>query len=133
MAKMPPVGPKGNRYVLPTVCLLLVAVSIGVAVYYYRQVVALRQNPQQTAQDAVAEVVAKVSQIMVLPQGEQPILATVADPSKLKDQPFFAQAKIGDKVLLYTNARKAILYDPVANKIVEVAPINLGNTGGSAQ
>jgi hypothetical protein len=30
---------------------------------------------------------------------------------------------------LFPNARKAYLYDPVANKILEVAPINLGDTG----
>ena len=39
---------------------------------------------------------------------------------------FFSKAKVGDKVIIYTNARKAILYDPVAGKIVEVAPVNIG-------
>ena len=55
-------------------------------------------------------------------------MATVSDLEKLKDQPFFAKAKIGDKVLIYTDAKKAILYDPVNDKIVEVAPINIGNS-----
>jgi hypothetical protein len=70
--------------------------------------------------------VAAVGKLIVLPTDEQPTLATVVDPSKLKNQPFFAQAQKGDQVLIYTNARKAILYSPTANKIVEVAPLIIG-------
>ena len=33
--------------------------------------------------------------------------------------------KNGDKVLIYSQAGKAYLYDPVINKLLEVAPINL--------
>jgi hypothetical protein len=32
---------------------------------------------------------------------------------------------LGDKVLIYSRAQKAILYSPSKNKIIEVAPINL--------
>lgn len=106
---------------------LLVVAAAGAAVYFYQQLSELKQDPQKVAQEEVQSVVEKVSKIMVLPEGEQPTLATVAAPERLKDQPFFAKAKVGDKVLLYASARKAILYDPVANKIVEVAPINIGN------
>ena len=64
--------------------------------------------------------------MIVLPEDEIPTVATVSDPEKLKEQPFFSDAKKGDKVLIYANAKKAILYDPMANKIVTVAPINIG-------
>jgi len=115
------------RSVVVPVLVLIAVLGLGAAYYYNSQLAKFKKNPQQLAQEEVASVVGRVSQIMVLPEGEQPTLATVADPSRLKDQPFFAKAKVGDKVLLYANARKAILYDPVANKIVEVAPINIGN------
>lgn len=105
---------------------LIIIGSLGAAAYFHAQLNKIKQNPQQVAQDEVAAIVNEVKQIMILPEGEQPTLATVADPSKLRDQPFFAKAKVGDKVLLYTNARKAVLYDPIAKKIVEVAPINIG-------
>ena len=78
------------------------------------------------------DIVSRAGKLIILPEGEVPTIATVSDPEKLKDQPFFAKAKVGDKVLLYQNARKAYLYDPVNNKILEVAPISLG-TGTSAQ
>ncbi|KKT87549.1 MAG: hypothetical protein UW89_C0024G0001, partial [Parcubacteria group bacterium GW2011_GWB1_45_10] len=32
----------------------------------------------------------------------------------------------GDKVLIFSTSQKAILYDPVNDIIVEVAPINIG-------
>lgn len=33
--------------------------------------------------------------------------------------------KNGDKVLIYVKAKKAILYDPAKNIIVDVAPVNI--------
>ena len=83
----------------------------------------IKQNPNSAQQQQIKDLVDKVDKLIVLPQNETPSVATVTDLSKLKDQPFFANAKIGDEVLVYTNAKKAILYDPVLNKIVEVAPL----------
>ena len=65
---------------------------------------------------------------MVLPQNEEPTTATVSDTAKLKDQPFFKNAKNGDVVLIYTKAQIAILYDRKIDKIIAVAPINLGTS-----
>lgn len=86
------------------------------------------KNPQKAAQEETKALVAKVSQLIELPQGEEPTVATIQDKNKLKDQPFFAKAENGDKVLIYTKAQKAILYRPSINKVIEVAPINLGST-----
>ena len=47
----------------------------------------------------------------------------MTDPEKLQDQEFFKNAKPGYRVLLYTKARKAYLYDPEAHRLIEVAPI----------
>ena len=76
----------------------------------------------EAAQEA-ADVIKAVGELIMLPEDEEPTVATVTDPTKLKDQAFFANAKTGHKVLIYTQARKAFLYDPEANKLVEVAPI----------
>ena len=105
---------------------VLVVVALGAAVYFYVQLNQLREDPQKVAQEEAKTLVTKVGKLIVLPEGEEPTVATVTDPNLLKDQPFFANAKAGDKVLIYTNARKAILYNPEENKIVEVAPVNIG-------
>ena len=105
----------------------LVLIAAGFAVYYWNEASALKENPQKVAQDETKKLIASVSKLIILPEGETPTIATVTDTEKLKDQPFFAKAQTGDKVLIYTNARKAILYSLIHHKIVEVAPINIGN------
>src|SRR3989338_461420 len=107
---------------------LIVLASVGLAGYFYSRLAAVKQDPQSIQAAELKEVLESVGKLIVLPQGEEPTLATVTDPEKLTDQPFFAQAKTGYKVLIYTNAKKAILYDPFEDKIVEVAPVNIGNS-----
>lgn len=71
----------------------------------------------------VEDIIRRVGQLMLLPDNEMPTLAGVSDPNSLGDQAFFKNAKTGDVVLMYGTSRRAILYDPIANKIIEVAPI----------
>ncbi|MDO8499228.1 MAG: hypothetical protein Q7S66_01040 [bacterium] len=128
-------GDTGKRLDAKKILLLglfIVLVSSLAANYFFqRRLSDLKQNPQKLNQEETAQLVERVGKIIILPEGEQPTVATVADLSRLKDQPFFAKAQVGFKVLLYTQSRKAILYDPVENKIVEVAPINIGDTGAT--
>lgn len=85
-----------------------------------------------SAQEEVKSLVSKVGQLIELPTGEDPTVATVSDKTKLENQPFFAKAENGDKVLIYTKAKKAILYRPSINKIIEVAPINIASPSPTA-
>ena len=113
---------KSMKFVFP----VITVIAIILAGYFYSQIRVLKQNPQAQAQKETVEVMEKVSKLMVLPVGETPTLATVSDPEALKDQVFFAQAQKGDKVLIYSQAKKAILYSVVLNKIIDVAPLNIG-------
>jgi hypothetical protein len=112
------------KYIISAVLIAFLAV-IAIAAYLYRQNLELK-NPELAAKKETQEIVALVGRLMVLPEEETPTVATVTDPEKLKDQVFFANAKKGDKVLIYTQAKKAILYDPAQDKIIEVAPLNIG-------
>lgn len=112
--------------VLVTILAVLAVAGAALAFYFYIKTGGLKTNPQTPVQEENSVIISKVSRLMFLPADEQPTVATVSDPEKLKDQAFFANAKKGDKVLIYTNAKKAILYDPEADKIVEVAPLNIG-------
>mgnify|MGYP001584870915 CR=1 FL=1 len=116
-----------NLVILATVVLLAAIPSLF---FYnqYRDTQNLLNNPKEFAKQEVKDLTAKVGKLIDLPKGEEPTIATVTDEKKLKDQPFFANSKNGDKALLYTKAKKAILYRPSTNKVIEVAPINIGES-----
>lgn len=101
--------------------------AIALAGYFYYQLHIAKQNPEVATQEETTELINKVSKLIVLPEGETPTVATVSDPEALKDQIFFAQAQKGDKVLIYAEAKKAILYSVTLDKILEVAPLNIGD------
>lgn len=112
---------------------ILVLILAAIAAYFYVQYSNLKSDPAKESQAEAQKLAAQVGKLIVLPVGEQPTVATVTDVEKLKDQPFFAKAQNGNKVLIYTQAKKAILFDPVANKIIEVAPINIGDSTKTKQ
>jgi hypothetical protein len=75
----------------------------------------------------------KVDKLLDLPEDEDPTVATVTDASKLSEQVFFEKAQEGDKVLIYTNAKKVILYRPSEDRVVEVGTVNIDNQEGLEQ
>lgn len=83
-------------------------------------------DPQQAAKDEATKIKELVANLVEVPADENPTIATVNDASKLKSQAFFAKSQNGDKVLIFTKAKKAYLYRPSTNKVIEVAPINIG-------
>jgi hypothetical protein len=102
------------------VFICLVAVVAG-ALYLYAH--NSKKDKLVAVKNEVKKTIDKVSVLMVLPKGEDPTVATVADITKLSAQPFFEKAQNGDKVLIYAKAGVAILYRPSVNKIVTVAPV----------
>jgi hypothetical protein len=115
-----------KKVAVPILVTLLLGVSIYSIFLYSRRDINI-ENSAKTAPDIIdsnSDLLSKISLLIELPD-EKPTIATVSDPERLKEQVFFARAKKGDVVLIYTQARKAILYDPIANKIIDVAPIAL--------
>ncbi len=114
-----------------TLLVVIALAAVGSGIYFYQQYLKsqeLLKNPTLSAKLQQESLVDKVGKLIELPTEEQPTIATVSDVNKLKNQPFFAHAKNGYKVLIYTKAKKAVLYNPQSNRIVEVGPINLGQT-----
>ncbi len=127
-----------KRVVFALTAVLIITAASAPAYYFYYQnqkSQELLKNPTEAAREEVRALMAKVGQLLELPQGEEPTVATVSDKEKLKDQSFFAKAENGDKVLIYTNAKKAVLYRPSTNKVIDMAPVNIGasTTTGSGQ
>ena len=87
-------------------------------------------NPAENSAEK-EQIIADLKKIIKLPD-EEPQLATVTDIEKVKGQTFFEDAQTGDKVLIFTDAKKAILYRPSEKMIIEVGVVEQGNQGGVA-
>lgn len=87
----------------------------------------LAVSGQEQTADETGQIIEAVGRLIILPAGEQPAIATVSDTQKLAGQQFFANAKVGDKVLIYTQSKKAILFRPSENRLIEIAPISAGS------
>ena len=106
------------------ILLLIFIAAIAAGYYYYRSYQKLLKNPEIVTTQEVSWLQESVGKLMDLPN-ETPSTATVLDKSKLKGQAFFNNAENGDKILIYSTAKKAILYRPSTNKIIEVMPLAL--------
>lgn len=123
-----------NRLILSGVVSAIVVLAAVPSIYFYRQYKSVQRklaNPTEYAQEETRLIQEKVGKLIELPTDEVPTIATVTDAAKLSEQPFFVKAQNGDRVLIFTNAKKAILYRPSSNKIIEVAPVNIGQNAPS--
>lgn len=110
------------------VCLVVAGV-IGLLVYGYidaKNDIKKLSNPAEASKFEKEDLIAKVGKLADLPKNESPTIATVNDLGKLKGQQFFNNAQKGDKVLIYTKSKRAVLYRPSTGKIIESSPVNLG-------
>ena len=67
-------------------------------------------SPDTSLQIEINKLTGEISNIATIPTGETPTVITVSNPDLLKGQVFFDGAQKGDKVLVYKNAKRAILY-----------------------
>jgi hypothetical protein len=107
----------------PFFLVLLLIIAVLAAGYFYWQWSVLKSNPAISGAEDIQDLVKEVSKIMLLPD-ELPTVATVTDPAALTDQPFFTNAQVGYKVLVFPLAKKAVLYDPVNKRIIEIGPVS---------
>ncbi len=129
-SKPPRRGP--SKMVVLLVILILGALAAGLVFVlndrnHLKKEVSKLSQSQVSAVDEAKQLSNDVGKLIELPSDETPTIATVVDAAKVKTQAFFTNAQNGDKVLLYSKSGKAILYRPTTNKIVEVAPINIGS------
>ncbi len=110
---------------------LVVFVAVGAGYYFYQADQGFDLNPWRSTDHTDQEIqglLAQLEGIMLLPSDEVPTVATVADKTKVADQPFFKYAENGDALVAYTKSMQAILYRPSAHKIISVAPIVINPT-----
>ncbi len=105
---------------------IFLIIVICFSVYYLNRQSA--KNPELKNQQEVNALISQVKKLIELPSDETPTIATVLDENKVSSELFFKNAKVGDKLLAYVKNKKAILYRPSTNIIIEVAPIIFDQT-----
>ena len=111
---------------------IYVLVLIGVAAFgvvYYNKYNDLKNaSPEQLQQTQTDQYITEINKLYALPTNEKPDVATVKDKDALKKQyPFFDQAENDDIVLIYKEAKLAILYRPSTKQLIKVGPVNVEN------
>ncbi len=70
-------------------------------------------------------LIREVGSHVILPTSETPQLATVVDPAQYKNDPLLSQSLAGDKVLVFPTLKKAILYRPSLDRVVDMMGFEL--------
>ncbi|HMS93289.1 MAG TPA: hypothetical protein PKD28_02755 [Candidatus Saccharibacteria bacterium] len=130
---------KSNRLVL-VIAIVIAVAGVGAATYFYLQNERIKKDPsvlaeatQSAATEEAKALKEKVAKLMQLPSDENPVVATVSDKEKLKDQAFFKDAENGDRILIFTEAKKAVIYREKDNRLINVGPIAVTSDSAAAK
>lgn len=97
-----------------------------IAAFFFKQYQEVKNNPDAAAKVTSERILEKVSKLYFLPGSEEPTVAQIEDKEKLANQSFFSGAQNGDYLLVYPEAKLALLYREEANKLVNVGPVDTG-------
>lgn len=117
---------KNGKKVLGVI-LILVLIWLAYGYVHTKNELNKAKNPETAGKTEIEQIENQIEKVVALPANETPTLATVSNADKLKSQIFFRDTQNGDKVLIYSKSGTAILYRPSTKKVIEFAPVNLGN------
>ncbi|HUO75695.1 MAG TPA: LytR C-terminal domain-containing protein [Candidatus Paceibacterota bacterium] len=114
-----------NKLIIAAVVIVVVGISAAF-VWSHQGADSLAKLASQpgakVSGDQVDQLVARISQFMNVPSGETPSVVVLQNTADLaKQQSFYKDAQDGDILLLFSN--RAIIYDALTNKLVNVGPI----------
>jgi hypothetical protein len=115
-----------NTKIIIIVAAAIFVVLAAVAGFFAWQFFSLKSSPNKENDETIAKITGEVGNIYMLPS-EKPTVAQVQDKEKLKDQAFFAKAENGDYILIYSEAKLALLYRQKDRKLVNVGPITISD------
>lgn len=131
---------RSNMDRLLPILLVIALVAFGLSFWGYwqsKQKLSVLTNPQQASElnaEQTAQLLEKLSKLAVLPSDPNPVVATINDVEVLASkQSFYKDAHNGDKLVVYAQNRKAIIFDEKNNKIVNIGPIFYTDSEGNNQ
>jgi len=116
------------------VFMMLFFLASALGIYFFTQyrfaqteLTNLKAQGEKARQDLLnMPALQKIGRHLVLPEGEQPAIATILDAEGLKKvQPLYSEVKDGDQLVTFKAMQ--IVYDPILDKIVYVRALVSGN------
>lgn len=102
--------------------IIVVLIVAGGAFYWF----GLRKSAEAPMPKEVKVLLEKLQKHIILPTDEDPQISIIDDPVQAtKDQPFVTGSQKGDLLIVYIKARKAIVYSPSRDIIINVGPISV--------
>lgn len=120
--KKQPVKNKSRRGLIASGIILSLAAGALAALFFTGKI-----GKSENLNDPLT-VKSKVAKHFVLPADEEPALATITDKNKI-NTPFLKKAENGDKMLIYQEAKRIILYRPSLDRIIDVGPVSIATPG----
>jgi len=125
---------KGTLRIIFVVTFLGIAGFAGWSFYSYQKAqeevlrLSTLEGQEEIRKQDLENLLSRVRAHMILPEDEEPTVATITNIEALiEDQPFFEGANDGDKVLVYVGARKAIIYSPERDLVINVGAVVVDN------
>lgn len=123
------------------VALALLLLGGGGTYYFYNQyqqtqraLVEAQANSQEAQAAEVESLVAQVGELMELPSGETPTVATIRSTENLAEHPFLSRGQEGDRLLIYTGeSRLVVMYRPSTDKIVAVGSVSIQESADTGE
>lgn len=115
---------KNRKFLFIGAGLILVIIVGGIVYWQFSRSSESTQAAQETAVRSENEaLLAQVQQHIILPEGEEPTIATIDNADDLANaQDFFQNSQNGDKLIIYQNARRAFIYSPSRDIVVAAGP-----------
>jgi hypothetical protein len=118
-----------KKRLLIAVILSLIFFCSTAAIWLYfktKERIAALQTPaaQQTAvQNEVSSAMKQLKTHLLVPE-EEPVIATIIDPALVATKSaFYSQVQKDDQLIIFPEAKKAVLFRPRSNIIVNMGPL----------
>jgi len=118
------------------IVLVLLGASVAGSIFLYNKYTETQQKveklstvqgQQELNKTQVQQLLSKMRTHILLPKDEDPVVATISDIKLLNSNPFYADAKNGDNVVVYAKAKKAFIYSSDKDMIINVGAFEIDN------
>lgn len=106
------------------ILILLIMICItasGASIFFFIKY----REASSTEEAAKQQLVGQISQTIQLPD-ETPAVVTVADKTKLTNKALAARLENNDKLLIFGNAKRLVIYRPSTKKVIDMLSFQNG-------